>query len=231
MARHPVKRFSGFPEGKVSAITLPDIVFTDIVPYIDDELELKVVLLVLRRLAQMRSNAAPWITPEELRDDKTVLDAVGDASITQLDTALSHIVERGILLKAEWKQADGSIEHRYLANSPRGRAAIRALRRGRNPERTTQATHPNIFTLYEQNIGPLTAILSEDLMEAEKTYPAGWIEQAFYEAVSRNKRNWRYIHTILERWRTEGKDERDKRNRESDTQRYIEGKYSDLIQH
>ena len=231
MSQRSLKRFSGFPEGKIPTITLPDVVFTEIAPYIDDVLELKVVLLVLRRLALMRSNAAPWITPEELRDDETMQLALGDRPITQLDTALSHSVQRGILLKAEWKQADGSIEHRYLANSPRGRAAIRAMRRGRDPERTVQVTRSNIFTLYEQNIGPLTAILSEDLMEAEKTYPAAWIEQAFYEAVSRNKRNWRYIHTILERWRTEGKDERDRRDRESDPRRYIEGKYSDLIQH
>jgi len=94
-----------------------------------------------------------------------------------------------------------------------------------------QAERPNIFTLYEQNIGPLTAILSEDLMEAERTYPASWIEEAFHAAVSRNKRNWSYIHAILERWHTEGKDEVDRRDRETDTRRYIEGEYGDLIQH
>ena len=144
---------------------------------------------------------------------------------------MARPVQRGTLLTAERKRADGTIEHRYLANSPRGRAAVRAMRRGRDPARATKTVRPNIFTLYEQTIGPLTAILSEDLMEAEKTYPAAWIEEAFHEAASRNKRNWKYIHVILERWHTEGKDEVDRRDRQTDPRRYIEGEYEDLIKH
>ena len=69
-----------------------------------------------------------------------------------------------------------------------------------------QAQRPNIFVLYEQNIGPLTPLLAEELMEAEDTYPAAWIEDAFREAVELNKRSWRYIQRILERWAAEGKD-------------------------
>ena len=45
----------------------------------------------------------------------------------------------------------------------------------------------------------------EELIEAEKTYSARWIEEAFREAVGNNKRNWRYIARILERWESEGK--------------------------
>jgi DnaD/phage-associated family protein len=105
------------------------------------------------------------------------------------------------------------------------------MQRGREPSRALQPDQPNIFALYEQNIGPLTALLSEDLMEAEQTYPAAWIEAAFREAVRRNKRNWSYIRAILERWQTEGKDEIDRRDRETDTRRYIEGEYADYIQH
>ena len=64
---------------------------------------------------------------------------------------------------------------------------------------------PNIFTLYEQNIGMLSPIITDELKEAEKHYPAQWIEDAFKEAVDLNKRNWRYISRILERWAAEGK--------------------------
>ncbi len=231
MFQRAIKHFSGFLEGKVATITLPDSVFTELVAAIDDIVELKVTLLALRRLAQMRSDAAPWVTLAELCDDATFQAALGDAVEEKLKKALNDAVERGTLLNVEWKEANGATEQRYLANSPRGRAAVRAMRRGREPERVMPTTRPNIFVLYEQNIGPLTAILSEDLIEAEKTYPAAWIEEAFHEAVSRNKRNWKYIHAILERWHTEGKDEVDKRDRETDTRRYIEGEYSDLIQH
>ncbi len=67
---------------------------------------------------------------------------------------------------------------------------------------------PNIFILYEQNIGLLTPPIADELRQAEQTYPAGWIEEAFREAVSLNKRSWRYIRAILERWRTQGRGER-----------------------
>ena len=224
-------RFSGFPEAKVAVVALPDLVFTDLVPQIDDLAELKVTLLVLRRLAQMQSDAAPWITLAELQADPAIRTALGDAVDAQLADALARAVTRGVLLVAEWRLSDGTVEQRYLANSPRGRAALRAMQRGVEPARAIKTTRPNIFALYEQTVGPLTAILSEDLIDAEKTYPAEWIEEAFHEAASRNKRNWKYIHAILERWRTEGKDEVDRRDREADPRRYIEGKYGDLIQH
>jgi DNA replication protein len=64
----------------------------------------------------------------------------------------------------------------------------------------------NIFTLYEQNIGMITPMIAEELKEAEKLYPPRWIEEAFKEAVTLNKRSWRYIARILERWASEGKD-------------------------
>ena len=225
------KHFSGFPEAKVATVTLPELVFTELVPQIDDLAELKITLLALLRLAKMQSDAAPWITLAELRADPAVQTAFGDDVDAQLAAALARTVQRGTLLAVERKRADGTVEQRYLANSPRGRAAIRAMRRGVDPARATKTVRPNIFALYEQNIGPLTALLSEDLMEAEKTYPAAWIEEAFHEAVSRNKRNWKYIHAILERWRTEGKDEVDRRDRKTDPRRYIEGEYGDLIKH
>lgn len=51
----------------------------------------------------------------------------------------------------------------------------------------------------------LSPIIAEELKEAEKIYPASWIDDAFKEAVHLNKRNWRYISRILERWATEGR--------------------------
>ena len=72
----------------------------------------------------------------------------------------------------------------------------------------------------------LTPLISEELQEAEQTYPGSWIEDAIREAVGLNKRNWKYIHAILERWRSEGKDEgTDSRSPEADRRRYLEWKH------
>jgi DnaD/phage-associated family protein len=103
---------------------------------------------------------------------------------------------------------------------------VETIARGVWPEEIETAGRPNIFTLYEQNIGMLTPLIAEQLRDAEQTYPAAWIEDAFREAVSLNKRSWKYIHAILERWRTEGKDEKpDRRSAEADRRRYLEWKY------
>jgi len=34
---------------------------------------------------------------------------------------------------------------------------------------------PNIFKLYEENIGPLTPLIADALKDAEKTYPPEWV--------------------------------------------------------
>ena len=66
---------------------------------------------------------------------------------------------------------------------------------------------PEIYSLYEQNIGILTPIMSEKLTEAEGKYPAGWIKEAVEIAVEQNRRSWAYVSRILERWEMEGRDE------------------------
>lgn len=64
---------------------------------------------------------------------------------------------------------------------------------------------PNIFTLYEQNIGLLSPIIADQLKDAADQYPAEWIEEAFRGAVEQNKRKWSYVRAILRRWETEGR--------------------------
>ena len=68
-----------------------------------------------------------------------------------------------------------------------------------------QIERPNIFVLYEQNIGLLSPLLADELKDAADQYPEEWIEAAFREAVQHNKRKWSYIRAILRRWETEGR--------------------------
>ncbi len=224
------RQFSGFPEGKAALVQLPDLLFTDLIPRIDDLLELQVTLLILWRLARRRAQVAPWVTRAELLADAAVQQALGPGGETALDGALARAVARGTLLAAEHARAAG-VERRYLANGPQGRMVVAAWRRGVEPAQAEAPARPNIYTLYEQNVGPLTALLSEELQEAEETYPAVWIEDAFREAARLNKRSWKYIHAILKRWQTEGRDEIRRRAGEEDGRRYIEGEYADFIQH
>jgi DnaD/phage-associated family protein len=64
---------------------------------------------------------------------------------------------------------------------------------------------PNVFRLYEQNIGLLTPLIAEQLIAALEAYPQSWIEEAIAEAVAYNRRSWRYVQRILDQWATNGR--------------------------
>jgi DNA replication protein len=128
----------------------------------------------------------------------------------------------------------------YFMNTDLGRRTVEKIRRGELQleaivvpgEVHLEVERPNIFVLYEQNIGLLTPLIAEELRDAEKTYPADWVEEAFRIAVEHNVRRWRYVCSILERWATEGKDSgKATTSPEKDRRRYIEGKYAEYIEH
>ena len=92
------------------------------------------------------------------------------------------------------------------------------------------------FRIYEENIGPLTPIIADELTEAEGYYPLPWIEEAIGLAVKNNKRSWHYTMAILERWRREGKHGKkekpeDRSDIEEARRRYVEGEFSDFVEH
>ena len=86
--------------------------------------------------------------------------------------------------------------------------AVSAHGHARSKEYNTARVHverPNIFVLYEQNIGLLSPLIADELRDAADQYPTEWVEAAFREAVQHNKRKWSYIRAILRRWETEGR--------------------------
>lgn len=62
----------------------------------------------------------------------------------------------------------------------------------------------NIYTLYENVVGPINSLIADELKDAEERFPWEWIVEAFKEAATKNARNWKYIYTILDRWEREG---------------------------
>jgi DnaD/phage-associated family protein len=169
-----------------------------------------------------------YLRRRDLESDQVLRASLGEAPDEALRSALERAVERGTLLHIS-NTMDGTTDDLYFANTPKGRAAVESIARGEWPDDLESAGRPNIFTLFEQNIGMLTPLIAEELREAEETYPAEWIEEAFREAVRLNKRNWKYIRAILERWSTEGKV--DRKDRREGRRRDIDGKYAEYIKH
>jgi DnaD/phage-associated family protein len=95
---------------------------------------------------------------------------------------------------------------------------------------TPVVERPNVFKMYEENIGPLTPMIADILKDAEDLYSSEWISEAIEIAVKNNKRNWKYCEAILKRWKDQGKHER--KNREDavkDFKRYTEGEFAEYF--
>ena len=218
-----MKTFKGFTDSE-SFTQLPDTFFLRLLNQIDNAEELKVALYFLWRVEHMDG------TFRALREADFHSKELG-LSVEEVRAGIEQALKRGVILKAE-KGADVY----FLLNSPRGRAVVQAMESGTwNPENTGSAPlfeRPNIFRLYEENIGPLTPLIADALKDAEDTYSAEWIAETIDLAVRNNKRSWRYCEAILKRWKEEGRGEKqDRRDPEKDRDKYIKGEYADYIEH
>ncbi|MFC1925801.1 DnaD domain-containing protein [Chloroflexota bacterium] len=236
MSKEP---FPGFPI-RSRLVPLPDLFFTRLLPEIDSLREVKLVLHVFWLLSQKNTNPK-FVSYEELSAEKTLLEEIeGEGTPDEvLRAALESAIDRGVLLHLAL-DSEGEPEDLYFVNTKSNKRIVTGLQSGELSLKDTLTTEPhigkdklNIFSLYEQNIGPLTPMIAEELKEAENIYPVSWIEEAFKEAVDLNKRKWRYISRILENWDSEGKESGKSRRyskKEEDPDRYIKGKYGHVVQ-
>lgn len=235
------KGFSGFP-AQADVTPVPNLFFATVLPEITDLAEMKTILHVLW-LVSRRRGYNRFVSYTELSSDLTFLSgADGDIDLckSELRRALEKAIERRVLLLLK-VEVNGKTEELYFVNDAAGRRAMDGIRLGKiqkmhlvpeDSEKSGRTQLADIFRLYEQNIGLLTPMIADELREAESLYPRAWIESAFKEAVALNKRNWRYISRILERWAAEGKDDgkigrySEKR---TDREKYIRGRYGHLV--
>jgi DnaD/phage-associated family protein len=221
--------FAGFADGKLKVTQVPEPFFGELLPLIDDLAELKVTLHCLW-LYRQPGRDAPYVSAEELIEDELLgrsLRAALDpkqaarpyaSEETAVRDVLRHALElavaRGTLLQVSAQGDQEQAQAWYFLNSESGRAAVARVQRGEwAPEgagriEQLSARRPNIYNLYEQNLGLIhSPLLAEELLDAEQTYPAEWIEEAFRIAVTQNVRRWAYVRRILERWSQEGRGE------------------------
>ena len=238
--RASMQGFAGFPDGMRRATPIPNLFFSDLLPLIDNMAELKVTLYAFWALGQ-REGAVRYLRLTDFMNDPVLLKAMGgpniQSGVDELLDGIERALARGTFLKVAVEGADGQMEL-YFLNTEKGRAAVDGISRGEwrpSPDDEQPITllieRPNIFVLYEQNIGALTPMIAEELREAEKNYPPRWIEEAIKLAVTNNVRRWRYVQSILERWRVEGrKDALGQRDTQRNLQRQIPSEYDDIIQ-
>lgn len=212
------RRFQGFVVATEPSVEMPRAFFTDVLPGLTDLSEIQVTLAFFRIASESGGIEQP-IDEGSVRRDRPLRSALRipgsprepDARIA---TGLDLAVGRGSLLRFVAEHHDGE-RIWYYVNTPANQALVSAMARGAvAPPTTVRQTddmptirpeRPNVFRLYEQNVGLLTPLIAEQLIAALETYPQPWIEEAIAEAVAYNRRSWRYVQRILDQWATNGR--------------------------
>lgn len=205
-------KFSGFTN-RVRSIPAPAPLFGTLLEQIDDLPELKCLLRIIWML-QQKKGYPRFVTHSEALADRALATSIGSEH-DAVSRALDACVRRGTLAMAIIV-SEGAEERLYALNTDRDRRALVGVKADAfvvgntltepTPEPwDATVERPNIFALYESNIGMLSPMIADELKEAESLYPTEWIEDAFREAALQNVRNWRYIVRILESWEREGR--------------------------
>lgn len=214
--------FGGFVDLDQNAVAIPDRFFTDVLPDITSIGELRVTLAFFRLMSEHGGPEVP-VPERALLNDPTLREAFRVDGISTADTqeavliALDRALARGTILRV--LSRSGRAESAwYFLHTTVTRELVSAIGRGAIPppkamwtdERAPEVTSdpPTAFFLYEQNIGPLTPMVADRISRAMDDYPALWIEDAIAEAVTYNRRSWRYIERILETWSEQGRPDR-----------------------
>ena len=214
-----MNKFKGFTDSETFT-SLPDKFFHELLKEVDDVAELKVTSYFLWRVEHMDSPFRA-LTKMDFGVKELGLGA------EEIKRGLEKAVKRGSLLTVERE----AVVY-FLLNSPRGRAGIQAIESGQwSPSASAPPMErPNVFRLYEENIGPLTPMIADTLKDAEETYHAEWIAEAMELAVKNNKRNWRYCEAILKRWKDEGRHgKKDQRDSRQGSQRYTKSEFAEYL--
>jgi len=236
-----MEQFKGFPS-KMQFTAVPDFFFSRLLPQISDIAELKTTLHIFQTLYHKRGYPR-FTTYKELLGNKSLMSSFKEATRPPdevLRRALQMATQRGTILHVVLDR-DGTPEDVYFLNTESDRQIMAKIQNGelnlsglkvKQPTYIETEEQPDIFTLYEQNIGMLGQISADNLRDALEVYPESWIRDAIKEAANQNIRKWSYISAILERWSAEGKSNGTHRRdtKKTGPDKYLKQKYGHMVQ-
>jgi len=222
--------FHGFTANG-SPVEIPANFFTELLAEIGDIHALKILLLAFQS-ASISEDQITYFIPDRMVAEYFPKE---QPAFWQ---GLVLAIENNWLLSTE-TNIEGSLINICLLNTQKNNAALEAIQQGKiiltEIGEQTNSQRPDIFSLYEQNIGPLTPIIADTLKDLERIHPPDWISKAIQTAVKNNARSLRYIEVVLQNWQEEGNyDRTDKRrskktSEEFDPEGRPDGEFSDLF--
>ena len=206
-------KFTGFSRATLYT-PVPEPVLGSLLEEIESLTELKCTLRALW-LLHRKKEPPRCISMSELSSDRVLIVGLKEPGLSRQETlrrAMEQAAERGTFIRLV-AEKDGNAQELYFLNDEAGRRAVSNMDSSvavipdamSGPSDVEPEPRPNIFGLYEENIGMLTPLLADQMKEAERVYPWPWIEETFRLAVSSNKRSWRFIESTLKRWEMKGK--------------------------
>lgn len=215
--------FGGFLSTTDPTVPIPLAFFENVLPGITSIEELQVTLSAFRMIVESGGHHHP-ISARLLVRDRALRGAMKvEGSPREPDLRIAKgidlAVARGTFLRLEVGEGR-NVAIWYYVNTPVNRSNVQAMERGTiaapaaiweaESAPVVRVERPNAFRLYEQNVGPLTPLIADQITRAIEEYPADWIEDAIVESVEYNRRSWRYIVRILESWTTKGRGDSDR---------------------
>ena len=196
---------SAFPKG-VHFTPVPSPLLGPMLKQVSSYNEL-VCLLRFLNLIHLRKESPKWIEQNMLVSDDVLQSVIGSAE--DILDAIEKCIKNRIILRAAVGTIKGNkvlVLNTYDAKSNLDRITESIGHDESALEVVDNATSTeNIFSLYENNIGSINPLITEELKYAKERYPDGWIHDAFREAVINNARSWRYVQSILENWHANGR--------------------------
>lgn len=199
-------------------VPVPSALFGPLLERVTDVTSLKcslraVFVLHRKQASPERRGRTATVTAGELAGDPAL--GAGDEGV--VERALAEAAEAGVLLRlgAGYCLDTAANRRAVAAGMVAGDGEGGPLRRGSGQASTgsgrtvavedVAGRRPDVFRLYEENVGVITPMAAERLKDLEQEYPPEWIAEAFGEAVASNARSLRYVEAVLRRWRDDGR--------------------------
>ena len=194
------------PGRPADVVPVPAAVFGPLLERVTDVTSLRCALRAIfvlhrKQTSPERRGRLATVTAAELAADPVI----GGVDAAAVEGALATLAELGVLVATEAGYClDTAANRRAVASG--ALADGPSTGSGRTVDEAMPArARPDVFRLYEENIGVITPMAAERLKDMEAEYPPEWIGEAFGEAVASNARSLRYVEAVLRRWRDDGR--------------------------
>ena len=207
MAIRPIE---GFPLAEDYGTTrVPNAVLGRVLASIDDAVVIKVILRAVWLLERQRGYPR-FISAEDLRRDRVLVRAFEDSG--EIDRGLQVALQHGVLVEVSiggraWLMLNTESAKRAALEPSSVQSMGNAVDEVEDDGWDEPARAPGVvdaFRAYEENIGSLSPMIRESILNSLEDFTDEDITQAIRIAVENESRSWSFVAGVLRRWSREG---------------------------